>query len=562
MEELPTIVGIRTTDKSFKDYLWQQLCKAMCYKPETPLDDISDMVKANAQFRCQNDQIKIHGENPNEILTSWNSQVQKPECEVVHNTIVCVVDALEKSVYVNIFLQNCAITYHFYVVDAIQTFGNLQCHLKHVTIVNNFFESDLSSNANTNQKKKIFLAPKAEGGKIVAYEKLNHAMLAAQNFDQYKEMLRTWQELCGEDTGHDTSSMCKSVTRNMTKVCKRLRTQQDNNEISQIGKCLQKKYSGLEKKTQAEIDLWWCRLKKRDKEPDMKECQNSISTPETPNEGGDWFAFIWSIGNSISHMGQAVCEFLRTAWGAVSWVWNWVAWVFWNIGVYIPSCRYVIENIKGCVFIGSVSGLVYYNITTSLRCADGYTKCNSFKDCVFTSIFLVCFGLQFLAVKVLFSVINFFLDCMGLNQRTITELKDSCSEFKSGCVQLKQGLEHAENLEVSVNSIHEKYAELEAQIKKRTHKQTTPEIHPLRDTQAMRRRRETEDANTQRMHVDQQIEHMMRTRWGKCENTTTPEEVDDWGSSIEGNAARGRSDLNAHRQGMHAYALPESLDPF
>lgn len=562
MEELPKIVGIPITDKNFKDYLWQQLCKAMCYKPVTPLDDIADMVHANAQFKCQNDQLRIVGDNPNEILTSWNSQVQKPECEVVHNTIVCVVDAFQKSVYVNIFLQNCAITYHFYVVDARETFGGLQCNLNKLTIVDNFFEFDLTSNANTNQEKKIFLAPKAEGRKIVAYEKLNHAMLATQNYDQYKQMLGTWQELCGEDTGHNTSSMCKSVTRNMTKVCKRLCTNEDNKEILRIETCLKEKYLGLAKKTQAEIDLCWCGLKKWEMEPNMKECLNLISNPETQNEGGDSFAFIRSFGNSIYHMGDGVYQFLCTVCKAVSWVWNWFVWGFWNIGLYTAPSLYVADRLQGVTYIGGVAAFLFSIITTSMQCADGFEGCKNKRDHVCRSIKLAVYGLPYLVISFLLSVLNCMFKCIGLSQSFITELKKSCSIMRTECVQLTQGLQHVENLEGRVNLIDQRHTELEALFQKKTHQQTAA---------GMRRRRERslDDANRQGMHVSpstiQPLESKideLKANWGRYKQNTTPGEVDDLRSGMIRGAARGRSHQNGHRQWMNASTLDESLNPF
>lgn len=536
--ELPQIVGVPVNDPNFKSYLSQHLCKATCQKPVRPLttsDDISDMLLANANFECQNRSVKIDGDSTQEICASFNAQVQKPACEVVDDTIVCIVDTFRKSIYVNIYVQPCGVEFEIYVVNATETFGNLQCNLhknQHGTIINNVFEVDFLSNSKTNGKKNLVFAPKAEATNIVAYLKLNHAMPAAQTFEQYKDMLITWQELCGEGTGHNTTAMCKSVTANMTKVCKRLRTGEENDAMLRIEKCLKRNYLGLEQnKMQAEIDLDWCDLKKSEMEPNMKECMSLNSKPQTPNEGGGSFAFIYSIGNGMYYMGEAVCEFLCTVYSAVSWVWSWLVWAFYNFVVpSILAFQYVGDKVSKVPYIGFVAGCLFA-IMNKFRCY----------------------------------MVESMFNSIGLNQSFMTQLQESCSIMQSECVHLNEGLQNVELLEGRIDRIDQKYTNLEA------------EVHHSRANQGIRRRRERslEHVNRQGMHVSPSKNDLqanmqplqskidnIKASWGQYKQNTIPGEVDDWRSGIGIDAARRRSHQNAHRQGMNAFALDESLNPF
>lgn len=286
--ELPQIVGIPVTDLNFKAYLAQNLCKGMCHNPVTPLEmssDISNMLEANSNFECQNKNVKIQGTSAEEICASFNEYVQKPACEVVDDTIVCIVDAFPKSIYVNIFVQPCAVEFDIYVVKATETFGDLQCNLvenKHATTTNNVFELDLLSNSKTNAKKKLVFAPESDAKNIVSYKTLTRDMSAAKDFDHYKKMLETWQKLCGKTTGHSATTVCQSVTANMVKVCKLVRTPKVSDEIMHIKTCVNRNYGGQQQETmEAEADAFWCGLKQWEMKADMKKCVDSKEGKQT-----------------------------------------------------------------------------------------------------------------------------------------------------------------------------------------------------------------------------------------------------------------------------------------
>lgn len=566
--ELSPIAGVPDTDPNFVSYLWQQLCKGMCHKPFKPLsndDDIVNMLELNTKFQCENRDVKLDGDD---ILTSWNAQVEKPVCEAVGGTVVCIVNTVHKSIYVNIFLLTCAVEHKVFVVSPAETFGVFQCNLKqnrYATVVHDVFAVNFLSNSETNAKKssrpKLVFATEDLAKEVVAIQSLMHDMPATKNIQEYNDdLLKKWSQVCGENNGHNTTAVCRSITAEMAKVCNRVRTDKDNEQIDGIKKCVNRHYKGLEMSTRlAEAQNYYCGLRKWEMHNEMTECVNSNSNPMTPNEDSGLLAFISRIAASIFYSGEAVLNFFCTVYRTVSWVWDWCGWGFWNILVYIPSCQYIVENIKGWVFKGSVTGLIYYNITTALRCADKYKNCNSFKDYFFTSIFIACFGLQFLGLIILFTVIKYFLENMGLNQHTIAELKDSTGVFKTASVRLDQGLEQAENLEGRIDLVDRKCNELAAQMQDSGGKQ------------GMRRRRERSLDHLDRLArrvspspippLDAKIDDMM-ANWNRFKQNPRLREVHGWKGGIVSDAARGRSHQDGHGQWMNAYTPEGRLKPF
>jgi hypothetical protein len=277
--ELPKIVGVPPTDPNLKPFLDQTICKGMCYRPITPLSqagDISDMQNLNGMFQCQNTDVRIEGETTEDICASLNGHVQKPECVVIHDTIICIVDALKKRIYVNIFLQPCAVEYNIYVVNATETFGDLRCNLrenKNAIVVNNVLNlcSFLTSQMNT--KNNLVFASAVQARKIVAYKELLHAMSTAQNFDEYKAMLQTWQELCGKKSDLNATAVCRSVTDSMLNVCQRMHTEEADDEFTQIKNCVNKKYADpTKKKILAHAKLLWCGLTESGMDQDKEKC--------------------------------------------------------------------------------------------------------------------------------------------------------------------------------------------------------------------------------------------------------------------------------------------------
>jgi hypothetical protein len=377
--ELSPIAGVPGTDPNFFSYLWQQLCKGSCHKPLKPLttdDNILDMLKLNTNFQCENKDVRL---NRDDVLKSWNAQVQKPVCEVVGDTVVCIVNTVHQIIYVNIFLLTCAVNHKIFVVSPGETFGNFQCYLTpnlYATLLHDVFESDFLSNPKTDVKKSerpnLVFAPESLGKVVLTYLKLWHLMPATKTLQEYDHLLKKWGQVCGENTGHNTTAVCTSMTAKMAKVCKKVLTDKDSDEIAGIKKCVNDFYTGLEKSTKdAEAHDYWCGLKKWEMDKEMTECVNSKSNPLTPKEHGGPFAFISSICGTIFYMGGAVFQFFSTVCGAVSWVWNWyecasssvywvlqltwmpiaVAWAFKTSGIFAAfwACMW-----KVCKFAGEL----------------------------------------------------------------------------------------------------------------------------------------------------------------------------------------------------------------
>ena len=504
--ELPPMVGIPVNDHNFKAYLAQILCKGMCHNPVTPLtasDDISNMLEVNTRFECQNRDVKIEGGSTEEIHASFNAQVQKPVCEVVDDTIACIVDEFGKTIYVNIHLQPCALDFEIYVVKPTKTFGGLQCNLvgdKHATTVNNVFELDLLSNSKTNAKKKLVFAPEPEAKDIVAYKKLTLDMSAAKDFDDYTNVLGTWKKLCGKTTGHSATTVCQSVTTNMVKVCKQVRAPDANDQIIKIKDCVKQYYVGAQQGAmEAEADPYWCGLKEWSMEAGMQTCVDSNSTPQTPNEGGGSFAFIRSIYDCICAWGES----LNPVFGPVSWVWSWFVWGFWNITLYTVPPLWGLQILRGLPYIATVANFIFSIIKTSMEFADGYEGCVHIKDFIGRSVKLLCCILPYMVITFLLSVVNCMMRAVGLNLELINGLRESCNIMQTESVHLVQGLEKCEKLEGQVVDMDQKFASLEAYMQETIRQQTAAGINNSRGNEGMRNRRgrSSDDAKRQGMHV-------------------------------------------------------------
>lgn len=336
--ELSLIAGVPGSDPSFLSYLWQQLCKGRCHKPVKPLtaeDNILDMLTLNTHFECANKDVRLNGDD---VLTSWNAQVQKPVCEVVGDTVVCILNTVHKTIYVNIFLLTCAVNHKVFVVSPQETFGNFQCNLTpnlYAILVHDVYEVNLLSTPQTNAKKSerpnLVFAPERLGKEVLTYLKLWHAMPATKTLQEYDHhLLKKWGQVCGENSGHNTTAVCKSMTAEMAKVCKKVLTDKDRDEIAGIRKCVNDFHKGLKKRTKEHEALdYWCGLKKWEMDKEMTRCVNSLSNPLTPKEdGGHLFAFIRSIGDGIYAMGQAVISVVQMSFNALCYVSESVDWVF------------------------------------------------------------------------------------------------------------------------------------------------------------------------------------------------------------------------------------------
>ena len=335
--ELSLIAGVPGTDPSFLSYLWQQLCKGRCHKPVKPLtaeDNILDMLTLNTNFKCENEDVRLNGDD---VLSSWNEQVQKPVCEVVGDTVVCILNMVHKTIYVNMFLLKCAVNHKVFVVSPEETFGNFQCNLTpnlYAILVHDVYEVNLLSNPQTNAKKserpKLIFAPEGLGKEVLTYLKLWHdAMPATKTLQEYDHLLKKWGQVCGENSGHNTTAVCTSMTAEMANVCKKVLTDKDRAEIAGIRKCVNDFYKGLKKSTKEHEALdYWCGLKKWVMDKDMTKCVNSLSNPLTPKEdGGHLFAFIRSIGDGIYAMGKAVISVVQISFNALCYVSECVDWV-------------------------------------------------------------------------------------------------------------------------------------------------------------------------------------------------------------------------------------------
>lgn len=499
MQELPTIVGVPITDKHFNDYSLQLLCKAMCFKPRTTLvnnEGIADMVQLNANFRCQNDQVKFDGNNSNEILTSWNLQVQKPKCEVVHNTVVCVVDTFQKQLYTSMHISNCAIQYHFYVLHSTETFGDLQCNLKNnedVTIVDNFFDCELCANVNANGNKNIFFAPEADATKVVAYYELQHAMPAAQNNDEYKQMLGTWQELCGEDTAYNTSTMCKSVTGNMLKACKSLRTSEDDEEIQRIETCLQQQYLKLERdKIRAKFNLFLCELTSWEIPLKMQECLNLRTSQGTSRSFDD------SFGTSMANAVNAVCEFLCCAYNNVCFVWSSFVSAFWYIGIHFLPAILFAEKSKNLMYFGIFGRIFLWIIQYSNECQGGYQNCNSRMHYMKRTVYFGCFGPVYLVNSLFMSAIRSMFGYMGFCGTEVTEIKHEIGEVRESINQIGRG--HGGDLDEYLKQMEANHLTMKSTLAQLQHQYERHGMNSSMDSNSMgvRRGRSHEDAKRDR----------------------------------------------------------------
>lgn len=512
--ELSPIAGVPDTDPNFVSYLWQQLCKGMCHKPFKPLsndDDIVNMLELNTKFQCENRDVKLDGDD---ILTSWNAQVEKPVCEAVGGTVVCIVNTVHKSIYVNIFLLTCAVEHKVFVVSPAETFGVFQCNLKqnrYATVVHDVFAVNFLSNSETNAKKssrpKLVFATEDLAKEVVAIQSLMHDMPATKNIQEYNhDLLKKWSQVCGENNGHNTTAVCKSLTVEMAKVCNRVRTDKDNEQIAGIQQCVNMHYKGLEMSTRvAEAPNYYCGLRKWEMHKEMTECVNSNSNPMTPNQDSGPLAFIARIAACIFYVGHAVLDFFFTVYRIVNFVCTWFAFVELYIGLFIPPCIYVVANFKGWKFKGTFSDLIMCIIANSLPVSDGYTKCNSLWDVFRTSIFIACYALPYVVFIFLFCVMNFFLSLIGFDTHSIAELKESLRQVRSGYDQLDKGLQNVQTLETSVNSMDKRHDVLQKQLEQlkhqviTQHQATRPEMHGLRVNEPMRRPRDIEDAKRQGM---------------------------------------------------------------
>lgn len=450
--ELRVVIGIPTDDKHAGPYLNQRLCKATCQRPKTLLSaehDITKMGIPNRDYQCEDGQVEVLGSNINEMLASWNSQVQKPLCTIVKTTVVCIVDTVEESHFVKLFMSVCAMQYNIFVVNPRPTFGNLLCNVEShddIAVLSNFTEHYFVEDRQTT-KSKLFLADKDEADKIILYEKLKNALSAPADNIRYNDILQIRENLCGdEDSGHDTTTMCKSVTADVLKACKGLRTTDVHQTISHVETCVKKKYAGVvATRVLEKVNLFHCGLLKASQvDAAAQACIDGDGWPQTQTEHQDLFTRITTNVGSILNMVNGVYAWSCNVFTPVFYVCNFLHTCFWTILAWFASIMMAANKLQTCAYLGIFSTIVFWIITNSIGFAGGYDGCHGMIGFILRSLYLLCSSPVYILLRCFFGVASSLLEVAGINVGSFDDLTTTCKKVEDRCESMEKQITNVE----------------------------------------------------------------------------------------------------------------------